>query len=97
MQAANEWVILRRHSPDDRVRVEKPDEARFMESSASMYTIVSAGRVFGPDGWEELPYKEGDIVLASTIGGIRVRTKEGETVFAVRYSQVICVLDKGDV
>ena len=97
MRAHNEWVILERFSGQDSVPIEKPDEARFMEASASMYTVVSVGKVFGPDGWEDLPYKEGEHVLASTIGGIRIRTKSGKTLFAVRYNFVICTLEEGDL
>ena len=98
MIAATDWIILARFYPkdSDRIQVETTDEAKFMESSASMYRVISAGAVFGAEGWDR-PYSTGDIVLASTIGGVRVRTKEGETMFAIRMGYVICKLEEGDI
>jgi len=94
MQALYDWVIVERYIPQAGITLEMPDETKFMEALAVTMRVVSAGKIFGPEGWEELPVSAGDVVLASLVGGIRIRSREGETRFAIRYSYLIAKLEE---
>jgi len=93
MEAMNNWVIVERYEPasEDTAKVHMSEETAFMEATAVMCKVVSAGPIPDIEGWASSSLEKGDIVLASLIGSTRHRDK-GIVYYAIRFDNVIAKL-----
>jgi co-chaperonin GroES (HSP10) len=98
VRAGVDWVIVAPETASQAkargsVSLHLPDETRFMEAVGVRATVVSAGSLLTADGLTEPPYKDGDTVIVSLVGSIRLR-EEGRVLHAVRYSYIIAIIEE---
>lgn len=89
LQAGVDWVIVEKL--EDKEKIYLPDDTKFMEALAVPARVISTGPTYGPAGLESPHFKEGDTVLVSLVGSIRIR-REQKVYYALRHAYVIAIV-----